>query len=139
MNSTTEICEDKERVKLRKQMLVQSKTGTLLGNWVISRVLDVQMTSNFYIDLVRHRPTTFMFSSRSKKAFCKSKLQQQRRSLNLSCSPNTVQCLTHIQSSRSPNDLHFFFQKAESISYNVYVFQWTHFGWQHFCFIQTRR
>ena len=25
MNSTTEICEDKERVKLRKEMLVQSK------------------------------------------------------------------------------------------------------------------
>ena len=25
MNSTTEICEDKERVKLRKEMLVQFK------------------------------------------------------------------------------------------------------------------
>ena len=25
MNSTTEICEDKERVKLKKEMLVQSK------------------------------------------------------------------------------------------------------------------
>ena len=25
MNSTTEICEDKERVKLRKEMLVQKK------------------------------------------------------------------------------------------------------------------
>ena len=26
MNSTTEICEDKERVKLRKEMLMQSDT-----------------------------------------------------------------------------------------------------------------
>ena len=50
------------------------QTETLFGNWVISRVLDVQMISNVYIDLVRHRPTTFMFSSRSKKAVCKSKL-----------------------------------------------------------------
>jgi hypothetical protein len=67
------------------------------------------MISNIYTDLVRHRPTTFMFSSRSKKAICKSKLSQQRRSPNLSCSPNTVQCLAHIWSSRSPNHLHFFF------------------------------
>ena len=27
----------------------------------------------------------------------------------MSCSPNTVQCLAHIWSSRSPNDLYFFF------------------------------
>ena len=29
MNSTTEICEDKDRVKLRKEMLVQSKLNTV--------------------------------------------------------------------------------------------------------------
>ena len=50
------------------------QTGTLFGNWVISRVLDVQMTSNFWKDLVRHRPTTFMWTPRSKKAVSKSKL-----------------------------------------------------------------
>ena len=27
----------------------------------------------------------------------------------MSCSPNTVQCLAHIWSYRSPNDLYFFF------------------------------
>ena len=26
----------------------------------------------------------------------------------MSCSPNTIQCLAYIWSSRSPNDLHFF-------------------------------
>ena len=89
MNSTTEICEDKERVKLRKEMLVQSK---LFCIWVISRVLDVQMISNFYTNFVRHR--------------------QQWRSPNLSCSPNTVQYLAHIWSSKSPNDLYFFFLES---------------------------
>ena len=46
---------------------------------------------------------------RSKKAVFKSKLQQQRRSPNLSCSPDTLQCSAHILSSKSSNDLHLFF------------------------------
>ena len=50
------------------------QTETLFGNWVISRVLDVQMISKFYTDLVRHRPTTFMWTPRSKKAVFRSKL-----------------------------------------------------------------
>ena len=70
------------------------------------------MISHFYTYSVRHRPTTLMFTSRSKKAVFKSKLQQQQRRPNLSCSPNTVQCLAHIWSSRSPNDLYFFFLKS---------------------------
>ena len=39
MNSTTEIYEDKERVKLRKEMLVQSKLDTVryLGHISSSR------------------------------------------------------------------------------------------------------
>jgi hypothetical protein len=54
-------------------------------------------------------PKTFMRSPRSKKAVFKSKLWQQQRSLNLSYSPDTVQCSSHISSSRSPNDLNVFF------------------------------
>ena len=97
-----------------------SPNCTLFGNWVISRVLDVQMTSMFWTDSIRHRPTTFMQSPRFKKAVFKSKLQQQWRSLNLSCSPDTVQCSAHISSSRSPNDLNFFSWKVKTISYNFY-------------------
>ena len=50
------------------------QTGTLFGNWVISRVLDVKMISNYYINSVRHRTTTFMWTPRSKKVVYKSKL-----------------------------------------------------------------
>ena len=66
--------KDKERVKLRKRDVGAVQTRTLFGNWVISRVLDVQMISNFYTDLVRHRPTTFMWTPRSKKTVFMSKL-----------------------------------------------------------------
>ena len=52
MNSTTEICEDKERVKLRKEMLVQSKLEhcSVFGSYLEF------MISNSYTNLVRHRP-----------------------------------------------------------------------------------
>ena len=54
------------------------QTRTLFGNWVISRVLDVQMISNLgllYMDgKIRHMPKTFMWSPRFKKAVFKSKL-----------------------------------------------------------------
>ena len=88
--------------------------GTLFDNWVISRVLNVQMSSIVWTDSVRLRPTTFMWSPRFKKAILKSKLQQQRRSPNLSCSSDIVQCLAHISSSRSPNNLNFFSQKDKT-------------------------
>jgi hypothetical protein len=65
---------------------------------------------------LRHRPKTFMRSPRYKKVVFKSKLQQQRRSSNLSCSPDTVQCSAHILSSRGPNDVNVFCWKAETIS-----------------------
>ena len=58
---------------------------------------------------LRHWPKTFMWSPRFKKVVFKSKLQQQQRSLNLSCSQDTIQCSAHISSSRSPNDLNLFF------------------------------
>ena len=107
MNSTTEILKIKKG-EAQKRDVGAVQTGILFGIWVISRVLDVQMISNFYTNLVRHRPITFMWTSRSKKAVFKSKLQQQRRSPNLSSSPDTVQCSAHILSSRSTNDLIFF-------------------------------
>ena len=69
---------------------------------------------------VRHRPITFMQGLRFKKTVFKSKLQQQQRSLNLSCSLDTVQCSAHILSSRSPNDLNFFSWKDNKISYNFH-------------------
>ena len=69
------------------------------------------MISNFYTYLVRHTPTTFIYTPRSKKVVFKSKLQQQRRSPNLSCSPDIVQCSAHILSSRSLNDLIVFFPR----------------------------
>ena len=50
------------------------QTGILFGNWVISWVLDVQMTSFFKNNSVRHSPTTFMWSLRFKKAIFKFKL-----------------------------------------------------------------
>ena len=59
MNSTTEICEDKEG-ETQKRDVGADQTGTLFGIWVISRVLDVQMISTFYTNLVRHMSTTFM-------------------------------------------------------------------------------
>ena len=64
---------------------------------------------------LRHRPKTFMWSPRFKNVVFKSKLQQQRRSLNLSCSSDIVQCSGHISSSRSPNDLICFSWKDETI------------------------
>ena len=105
--------------KLRKEM-VQSKLEYFL---VIGSYLELQ-TSDLgllYMDgKVRHRPTTFMRSPRFNKVVSKSKLQQQRRSPNLSCSPDTVQCSAHILSSRSPNDLILLPWKAEIISQNFH-------------------
>ena len=138
MSLSTKI-ERTKRAKLRKEMLVESKLEHCL---VIGSYLELQISNLglLYMDRrVRHRTTTFMWSLRFKDVVFKSKLQQQQRSPNLSCSPNTVQCLAHIWSSRCPNDLFLFSWKAESISYNFHVYQRTQFGWQHFCFIQTRR
>ena len=64
-----------------------------------------------------------MKSPRFKKAVFKFKLQQQRRSQNLSYSPDTVQCSAHISSSRSPNaPILFFFGKLRQFSR---TFMWT--------------
>ena len=101
-------------------MLVQSKLEhcSVIGSYMELQISDLVL---LYMDgKVRHRPTTFMWSPRFKKAVFKSTLQQQRRSPNLSCSPDTVQCLTHISSSRSPNDLIFFSWKAETIVQNLH-------------------
>ena len=106
--------------KFRKKMLVQSKLEHCL---VIGSYLELQISDLvlLYMDgKVRHRPTTFMRSPRFNKAFFKSKLQQQRRSLNLSCSPDTVQCSAHISSSRSPNDINFLPWKDETITQNFH-------------------
>ena len=139
MNSTTEICEDKERVKLRKEMLVQSKLEhcSVFGSYLEFQMSQYsQIFTQTWCDIglqlsCEHKNLTRPFSSPNHS--------NKRRSLNLSYSPNIVQCLAYIWSSRSPNDLYFFSWKAESISYNFHVFQRTQFGWQHFCFIQTRR
>jgi hypothetical protein len=56
---------------------------------VISGVADLGFRS-IMDGKIRYRPTTFMWSPRFKKAVFKSKLQQQQRSPNLSCSPDTV-------------------------------------------------
>jgi hypothetical protein len=101
--------------KLRKEMLVQSKLEhySVIGSYLELWILDLGL---FYMDeKIRHRPTTFMWSPRFKNAVFKSKLQQQQRSPNLSCSPDTVQCSAHISSSRSPNDLKFSPWKDETI------------------------
>ena len=75
----------------------------------------------FYMDgNIRYRPTTFMWTPRFKKAFFKSKLQQQQRSPNLSCSPDIVQCSARISSSRIPNDLKFLSWKDETIPQNFH-------------------
>ena len=50
-----------------------------------------------------------MRSERLNSAVWKAKSQQQRRSQNLSCSSDTVQCSAHISSSRSPNAPILFF------------------------------
>ena len=103
-------------------MLVQSKLEhcSIIGSYLELQILDLGL---LYMDgKLRHKPKTFMRSPRFKKAVFKSKLQQQRRSLNLSCSPDTVQCSAHISSSRSRNDLNvFFFWKAETISQSFHV------------------
>ena len=91
--------------------MVQSKLEhySVIGSYLELQILDLGL---LYMDRkLRHRPKTFMRSPRYKKAIFKSKLQQQRRSPNLSYSLDTVQCSAHILSSRSPNDLNFFFGK----------------------------
>ena len=69
MNSTTEICEDKERVKLRKEMLVQSKLEhcSVIGSYFELQISNLGM---LYMDeKIRHRPKTFMWSPRFKRPF----------------------------------------------------------------------
>jgi len=59
--------------KLRKEMLVQSKLEhcSVIGSFLDLQILDL---GPFYIDgKIRHRPTTFMWSPRFKKAVFKSK------------------------------------------------------------------
>jgi hypothetical protein len=58
---------------------------------------------------LRHRPKIFMRSSRLNSTVLESKSYDQKRSLNLSCSPDTIQCSVHIFGSRSPNELILFF------------------------------
>ena len=102
-------------------MLVQSKLEhcSVIASYLELQILDLGLP---YMDgKLRHRPTTFMRSPRFKKVVIKSKLQQQRRSPNLSCSPDTVQCSAHISSSRSPNDLKFLPWKDETIVQNFHV------------------
>ena len=69
MNSTTEILKIKKGETQKRDVGV-FQTGTLFGIWVISRVLDVQMISNVYTNLVRrlqlsceHKNLTRPFSS----------------------------------------------------------------------------
>jgi len=57
---------------------------------------------------LRHRPKIFMRSSRLNSTVLESKSYDQKRSLNLSCSPDTIQCSVHIFGSRSPNELILF-------------------------------
>ena len=104
--------------KLRKEMSVQSKPEhcSVIGSYLELQISDL---GPFYMDgKLRHRPTTFIWTPRSKKAVFKPKLLEQRRSPKLSCSPDTIQCSTHILSSRSLNDL-IFFWKAETMSQNI--------------------
>ena len=94
--------------KLKKEMLVQSKLEhcSVIGSYLELQISDL---GPLYMDgKLRHRPTTLMWIPKFRKAIFKSKLQQQRRSLNLSCSPDTVKCSAYILSSRSPNDLILF-------------------------------
>ena len=106
--------------KLRKKMLVQSK---LEHCYVIRSYLELQISDLGMLYMngkVRHRSLVFMRSPRFKNVVFKSKLQQQRKSLTLSCNPHNVQCSAHISSSRSSNDLNFFSWKDKTISYNFY-------------------
>ena len=97
-------------------MLVRSK---LEHCSIIGSDLELQISNLglFYMDgKVRHRLITFMQSSRFKNIVFKFKLQQQWRSLNLSCNLDIVQCSAHILSSRSSNDLNFFLEKIKQFS-----------------------
>lgn len=67
-------CKDKEMAKLRKEMSVQSKPEhcSVIGSYLELQISDL---GPIYMDgKVRHRPTTFIWSPRSKKAIIKSKL-----------------------------------------------------------------
>ena len=97
----------------RKEILVQSKLEhrSVIGSYLESQILDLGL---LYMDgKIRHRPKTFMGVQDLKRLFSSSncKLYQQRRSPNLFCSPDTVQCSAHISSFKSPNVLIFFVGK----------------------------
>jgi len=86
MSWSTEIERTKRWANLEKRWLVQSKLEhcLVIGWYLELQILDLGL---FYMDgKIRHRPTTFIWSPRFKKAVFKSKLQQQQRSPNLSCS-----------------------------------------------------
>lgn len=92
-------------------MLVQSKLEhcSVIGSYLKLQISDFGL---LYMDgKIRHRPKTFMWSPRFKKAVFKSKLQQQQRSPNMSCSSDTIQCSAHISSSRIQITSTFFLGK----------------------------
>ena len=84
MSLTTKI-EKTERVKLRKEMLVQSKLEhcSVIGSYLKLQILDFYLVH--MARKLRHRAKIFMGSERLNSAVWKSKSQQQRRSWNLSC------------------------------------------------------
>ena len=96
--------------------MVQSKLehSSVIESYLELQILDFNLI--YMARKLRHRLKTFMDNARLNFVVWKSKSQQQRRSRNLSCSPDTVQCLTHISSSRSPNAPNCFFGKLRQFS-----------------------
>ena len=91
--------------KLKEEMLVQFKLEhhSIIGSYLKLQILDFSLV---YMDRkLRHRPKIFIKSPRLNSTVLESKSQHQKRSLNLSCSPDTVQCSVHISSSRCSNEL----------------------------------
>ena len=121
MSLTTEIEKTKRGLSLEKEMLVQSKLEhcSVIGSNLELQILDFNLV--YIARKLRHRPKTYMRSPRLNSTVWKSKSQQQRRSQNLSCNPDTVQCSAHISSSRSPNaPILFFCWKDQTISWNFH-------------------
>ena len=126
MSSSMEIKRTKRGPNLEKRYWC-SPNWTLFGNWVISRVLDVQMTSKFYTDLVRHRSTTFIFHQDLRRPFASLNYSNNGEiwicpAARILFSVWPISGVLEVQITSI-----FFSWKAESNSYNFHVFKWTQF------------
>ena len=122
MNSTTEICEDKERVKLRKEMLVQSKLEhcSVFGSYLefkMSKWSHIFTQTWWDIGLqlsCEHKNLTRPFSSPN---------HSNNREVRICLAAQTlfsVQPISWVLEVQMTST--FFSWKAESIAYNFHVY-----------------